>query len=129
MLNKKSGTKSAERAFEVDSRKIYRKIYAYALIGDKKISAAKEIIEKHMDNDLELKKIYYMHIEKPKALLKELHIADPRDPELAFELMESYISCKKNKKAIETGERHIEYYGNSIKVRNLLSSLIKANNS
>jgi predicted Zn-dependent protease len=123
MLDGQSAVKSARKAYELSKETIYCRIFAHALVMDNKKTEAKSILKPLIQKDPKLKIYYYTHIRKTHKLLAELQYKDPRNCELAEDLMQYYIDHQDIDNAIQTANRHIEFRGSSMIVRELLSKI------
>lgn len=124
MCNGKSAVKSAKKAYVLSKDPIFCKVYAQALFQDNHKAEAKNILIDLSKSEKIVKKHLEESSENDYSYMEELQFRDPRNAKLALGLMKYYIETKKVDKAIQIGNRHIEFRGRSVEVRDLLEKII-----
>ena len=123
MYNGRSALKSAKKAYMLSKSAIYCKIYGQALARDNHKLEAASIFNEISDKDKKVHKYLYDHVQRDVHSLEQLQFCDPRNPKLTVDLMKVYIEKGEISEAVQVGNRHIEFRGASVEVRELLSKI------
>ena len=119
MLNNKIPSKDfSKKAFDSNKKKIYSQIYAYELLMRGNNKSAEKVLKNGLENDKKNAKI-----EGKQSVLEKIAAHDPRNAKATLDLMKYCIKRKETEKAIQAADRHIEFRGRSLEVRELLQSL------
>jgi hypothetical protein len=125
MKCKKSGIKSAKKAFALLKSDETFQVLAQALLKEGKTEDLKKIMKDFNPTSLKVKDFCCSALLSDWKHFQDMHERDPRNGKIAAKLMNHYLSQNDEERAVQVANRHIEYRGSSLKVRGLLDSLLK----
>ncbi|CAG9322211.1 unnamed protein product [Blepharisma stoltei] len=125
MILEENAIELALKAYELDPIPIYALLLAEAYARAEQLDKAKEIFERviNRSNDPKMIFYYYNRVCRDPILLPYLHERDPRNESLTLEYMEFLLANHNINEAIRVGVRHVEYLGNSVRVRSLIQEI------